>query len=405
MASIIERKEVSQCLDSLLIRLKITRESMKIDSDFGKGANYTGDIIKLWVNGRDEKNQQVELRLLLKVALRDISTRKMISIERAYQCETFMYETVFDLFAQMQAEAKIEDRFESYPKYYASSTKPMEELVVLENLTSFQVVDRLETLTFRQARMLAKEIGKLHALSFVLRRKNPQRFQQFSKNIRNETFEEDEYVKLVIYGLIAFNPKYLTVLESEKLRMVYEKVRSLPTRFHEMYDRYYRFDPDNEYGVIGHCDLWSTNLLFNEQEVRIIDWQTARICSPAVDLSLILFICCNGEVRNKHAQHLTEVYYDSCSAMLRQFDEDPNIVFPRTVLEAHLKMYSGYALCLALRTVSMMSVPENEIPDPTLAQNYDDMIKMYMEVNMVREIFDDRIRDMLTDYVNYGYDL
>ncbi|KAF5277584.1 hypothetical protein FQR65_LT15940 [Abscondita terminalis] len=329
----------------------------------------------------------------------------MLSIERAYQCETFIYETVFSLFARMQAEAKIENRFESYPKYYASSTKAMEELIMLENLTSFKVVDRLETLTYHQAQILVKTIGKLHAMSFVLRRKNPQRFRELSKNVRNEKFEEDEYVKLVINVLSGLNPKYLALLESEKLRMAYEQVRDLPSKFHEMYDRYYRFDPENEYGVISHCDLWSSNLLFNEQEVRIVDWQTSRVCSPAVDLSMILFICCDGEVRNKHRNDLIEAYYDSCSEMMLDFGEDPNALFPRAILQKHFETYSGYALCLALRTVTMISVPEDEIPDTSLAESHNEVIDMYKKMKVNPKIFDKRIRDILTDYVSYGYNM
>ncbi|KAF5277582.1 hypothetical protein FQR65_LT15938 [Abscondita terminalis] len=401
MESISDRKEVLACLQSLLNRLKITRESLTTDSNLRKGVNYNGEIIKLCINGRDENNQHVQLRLLIKTALRDISTREMVSIARSYQCEAFVYETIFVSFAELQEKANVKDRFESYPKYYASSTKAMEELVVLENLTSFQDVDRLATLNFQQARMLAKEIGKLHALSFVLRKKDPQLFQEFSKKIRNEKLEEEEYVKFIIAALTARNSQFLAMFDSE---IVYDKVRNLPSKYREMYERYYRFEPEDEHGVIGHCDLWASNLLFNEQDVRIIDWQTSRVCSPAVDISLMLFVCCNREVRNKHRQDLIEAYYDSYSAMLLQFGEDSNTLFPRTVLENHLKFYSGYALCLALRTVTMISVPEDEIPDLSLAQNSSEVIDMYMKVNMNPKIFNVRIKDILTDYINYGYD-
>ncbi|KAF5277581.1 hypothetical protein FQR65_LT15937 [Abscondita terminalis] len=349
MASINDRKEVIKCLDALLKRLGITRKSMETDSGFGKGANYTGDIIKI-------------------VPFRDVTTRKILCIKQAYQCEAFMYETVFSSFARMQSDANIKDRFDSYPKYYASSMKAMEELVVLENLTSFQVGDRLETLTYHQARILAKEIVDYLCVNVV-------------------------------------ESQYLALYDSEKFRTQHEKVRTFPSKIHEMYLRYYRFDPEDEHGVIGHCDLWSTNLLYNEQEIRIIDWQTARVCSPAVDLSLILFICCDAEVRNQHGQDLIEAYHDSCSTMLGQFGEDPNAVFSRTVLEKHLKMYSGYALCLALRTVTMISVPEDEVLDPSKARNYIDLIDMYKNVSMDPKIFDARIRGILTDYVSYGYDM
>ncbi|KAF5277585.1 hypothetical protein FQR65_LT15941 [Abscondita terminalis] len=384
MASISERVEVSEFLVSLLNRLKIVCESFENDTDFAKGANHTGEIIKLWVNGRDEKEQKVELCLLLKIALRDISSRKIFSIESSYGCESFVYETIFTLFARMQDEAKIEDRFESYPKYYSSSTKAMEELIVLENLTSFKVVDRSETLTYHQARILAKEIGKLHALA-------------------NKKLEEEEYVKFAVHWIGSWNSRYLDLFDSELMR---ETVRTLiPAKIREMFARHYSFDPDDVYGVIGHCDLWSSNLLFNEQEVRIIDWQTSRVCSPAVDLSQILFSCCDGEVRNKHKQDLIQAYYDSCSEMLMMFGEDPNATFPRAILQKHLETYSGYALSLALRTVTLISVPKDEIPDTSMSQSYAEVTEKYMTVNLNSNIFDKRIRDILTDYVSYGYDI
>ncbi|KAF5277587.1 hypothetical protein FQR65_LT15943 [Abscondita terminalis] len=339
MSSINERKEVSECLDSLLNRLRITRESLKTVSEFGKGVNYTGEIIRLWVHGRNEKNQEVELSFLLKIAFRDVSRREMFSIERAYQCEAFMYGKIFSSFAQMQEQRKSK---------------------IVSNRTRTSI--------------LAKEIGKLHAMSFSLRIKNPQLFREFSKNIRNEKLEEELQPNLVLQGLHATTPKFLSLFDSEECRMLYEKVRILSNKFHEMYRRFYRFDPEDEYGVIGHCDLWASNLLFKEQEVRIIDWQTSRVCSAAVDLSMMLFICCDGGVRHNHRHDLIEAYYDNFSKMLRQFGEDPNVVFPRAVLEKQLKTYSGYSLCLALKTVTMMSISEDEIPDPSLFKTIQNLL-------------------------------
>ncbi|KAK4878846.1 hypothetical protein RN001_011352 [Aquatica leii] len=263
----------------------------------------------------------------------------------------FVYRSLFPLFAEMQID--VEDRFESYPKYFASSANYLNEVIILEDMVQYKLFDRLGTLTHDHALILTKEIGKLHAMSFVLRKRDPKRFREISDNIRNEPRDGD--------------------------------------------------------AMSNHCDLWAGNLLFDDEnhpsQVCIVDWQTARVCSPCIDLAQILFACCDKSLRNKSNIDLIQTYYDSCSSHIRQFGEDPNVLFPYAVLEKHLKKYAGYSLCISFRTIYMMSIPVDKIPDLSTVQTYMDAVNLYNGVMLDSNVFDKRIRDLMLDYIRYGYDL
>ncbi|KAK4878848.1 hypothetical protein RN001_011354 [Aquatica leii] len=398
-----ERNQASECLNGLLKRLNITLEDSKTTLDVGKGVNYTGEIKKLHIKGKNENGDSVELRLLLKLAPNYLPIRKILTIDRSYQCEMFVYRSLFPLFAEMQTD--VEDRFESYPKYFASSANYLNEVIILEDMVQYKLFDRLGTLSHDHALILTKEIGKLHAMSFVLRKRDPKRFREISDNIRNESRDGDEMSKLVSNGLTVWSTRVIQALDPVNDKAAFEKFKNFSNSIDMVLNRHYSFDSNDEYGVISHCDLWAGNLLFDDEnhpsQVCIVDWQTARVCSPCIDLAQILFACCDKSLRNKSNIDLIQTYYDSCSSHIRQFGEDPNVLFPYAVLEKHLKKYAGYSLCIAIRTTYMVSIPVDKIPDLSMVQTYMDVIKLFNASILDSNIFDERIRDLMLDYIRY----
>ncbi|KAK4878847.1 hypothetical protein RN001_011353 [Aquatica leii] len=402
-----ERNQASECLNGLLKRLNITLEDSKTTLHIGKGVNYKSEIKKMHIKGRNENDESVELRLFLKLAPNYLPIRTILSIDRSYQCEMFVYRSLFPLFAEMQID--VEDRFESYPKYFASSANYLNEVLILEDMVQYKLLDRLGTLSYDHALILTKDIGKLHAMSFVLRKRDPKRFLEISDNIRNEPRDGDATRKLNSTGLIVWGPRIIQALDPVNDKAAFEKFKNFSNIIDMFFKRHYSFDCNDVYGVISHCDLWACNLLFDDEnhpsQVCIVDWQTARVCSPCIDLAQILFVCCDKSLRDKSIIDLVQTYYDSCSSHIRQFGEDPNVLFPYTVLEKHLKKYAGYSLCIAFRAIYMMSIPVDKIPDLPMVQTYMDAINLYNAVVLDSNIFDKRIRDLMLDYIRYGYDL
>lgn len=134
-----------------------------------------------------------------------------------------------------------------------------------------------------------------------------------------------------------------------------------------------------------------------------MDWQLARIGSPALDLAYFIFTSTDKELRDKHYKDLIKEYYKSLCGHLKELGSDPDKAFPFAVLEEHLKKYSAYGLYMAVLLLFIMTSEVDEIPDiHDLATNESIMDKFnYDSKNMDK--YHDRIRGVILDFHKFGY--
>jgi hypothetical protein len=76
-------------------------------------------------------------------------------------------------------------------------------------------------------------------------------------------------------------------------------------------------------------------------KAKMIDFQLARYCSPALDISFFIYSCTSEELRDKHYDDLLKVYHDSLSEIIRDFGSNPDYLFPFSALEVKNIFNSG----------------------------------------------------------------
>lgn len=145
------------------------------------GKNYTAAIylIKLCVKER------VVLDLFAKVVKANESERKAMQISEMYRRERFVYLELVKIYNDLQDKYGLmkEDRY-NFVRFYAANAEPMEETVVLENLSSkgYHSPDRFEPMDWIFASKSVAQLAKFHALSFIFERENPKLFEAVIKS-------------------------------------------------------------------------------------------------------------------------------------------------------------------------------------------------------------------------------
>ncbi|KAF5292778.1 hypothetical protein FQA39_LY13823 [Lamprigera yunnana] len=397
---------IRECVVHMLNEQSISKHKITIEF-LGNVGNYLSDIGKIFVKGTKENGENASYDLFVKVAKQGES-REILSMKEFFNREIYTYKHVFSLFAKIQEESHIKDPFQVYPKFYTSSEVEEKEIIVLENMQQkgFRITERHQTFDYPHASILIKELGRLHALSFALKDRYPKLFQDIVTKLPDLEYHSGMR-KLVKYVSETIFPKYLYLIDVENQNEVYKKVEHIQKGLFNSLLQCSEVDINDPYLVIVHGDLWVTNVMFKYNKsfeptrVCLLDWQTTKISSPVIDISQLLFVCLSKKERDLYCDHLINDYYNSFSKFLMQFGGQPNVALPFKVLEDHLRKFSVCGLYTAIRMITLISISSEDAPDPNV-ENF-----MHALFNSKRNpnLFDTRMRDVLLDYVQYGYGL
>lgn len=83
------------------------------------------------------------------------------------------------------------------------------------------------------------------------------------------------------------------------------------------------------------------------KKICLLDWQMARMGSPALDVSYFLLTSTDKQLRDQHLEELLHVYYDALADTITASGSDPAKLFKFSDLEQQLKQFGIYGLTVA----------------------------------------------------------
>lgn len=219
-----------------------------------KGDGYLSSIWSSRVT-----NVIIEMNFIIKKAIHMSNPEEQKDVAVAFQNEIRIYKDILPAFEQLQEENNVKHAFNCYPKCYATSLRPGDEALVLDNLkiSGYGLWDRFTPLNEDHTVAVLKEYGRLHALSYALRDQKPQAFQRITEGF------QDLIGNIVETRWKPFFSKTLDVvgdlLKSEGNIVAAEKIASVKSEIVQIATCASSKDP---HSVILHGDCWSNNIMF-----------------------------------------------------------------------------------------------------------------------------------------------
>ena len=137
-------------------------------------------------------------------------------------------------------------------------------------------------------------------------------------------------------------------------------------------------------------------------DLCVLDWQLARISSPALDLSYFIFTCTDKKLRDKYYDKMLKTYHYSLCLQLTMLGSDPSL-FPFEALEEEMKSNSISGLFAATMVLFLMVAEVGDIPDYNNATAEDFNVDMAnMQVKTLLS-YTARITDVVKDFIRNGY--
>jgi len=321
--------------------------TFSVTSASGKGENYMGVICRIRVTGKKENGENTKLSIIMKIPPQSAMLREKFPMEPVYIKEVFVYNTMLPELCALEEKYNVpkSERFQRV-KCFKASSEQSKEYLVLQDIREegFRMANRRETLGPKHLKLVLKSMASFHALSFVFKRDNPETFLEFVNSpggLKNfETLKPFmEVARQKALGGIAD-------------KAILERVDKFTANMADVVDMYVDPESAGQYNVLCHGDFWNNNLLFKFEgdepvDVRLLDWQISRYCSPITDIAYLIFTGTDYGTRKKHFKYLMNYYHQCLGQKLGYMDCDVEEAFPKAVFEEHLKKLLTYGLFMS----------------------------------------------------------
>jgi hypothetical protein len=215
---------------------------------------------------------------------------------------------------------------EIFPKcYYAESGAACvggREIIVLEDMVprGFTPSAELIVLDYAHCAVALRQLARFHAVFYGMKKLETSSFHAMVKNIRTPKFGQishgdmNHFFKTTSYRAV----RYLEVrreIDQSTLDRVKNRLEHAGKHLVDL------LEPKEPLAVLCHGDFCRYNIFFRYDSGKpcdavLFDFQNVKYASPAIDLSLFMYMNTSSELRNHHWDDLFGEYHTTLTQTL-----------------------------------------------------------------------------------------
>ncbi|XP_077290630.1 uncharacterized protein LOC143914321 [Arctopsyche grandis] len=364
--------------------------ALRISPGSEKGDNYVGEMHKIEITSKH--NKSVLFNLIAKTTS-DKAISETLKVENMYNREADLYNIILPTFKKFQDEHKIpnEERFD-FVKCYIANTN----VILMEDMSAkgYRMHNRYNSYDSDHLELALFSLARYHSLSFAMKKLNPAMYKNLAKLV------EESVIFDLMNPLIKRSLLQATAIIDDASKA--KKLLSFSENGVEKFHKYIASESAAPYDVICHGDCWNNNILFKYKngtpvDMKFVDWQIARSCSPITDLSYMVYCSTDVPMRAKYNTRLFNMYYEEIKKQLTYFDCDVEECYPRAVFENHLKEFLPYGLLMGTLVIPLvLSNKGTELQTVDLCEADDSNAKKLPYT----ELSKDRVKGIVDDFIN-----
>ncbi|XP_068150733.1 uncharacterized protein [Drosophila tropicalis] len=369
-----------ETLEEGLRESKITLHELNYAWGSNPGDNYCSAIYQVqlkftrWSDGK-ESTEKEQLSLIVKTIPITQDTQFLEDV-RVFIKEK---QTYTDILPRLDI---LSNGHKFGAKYYHSVKAPVQTIVFNDLKTDgFRVASRESGLDWNHASLILKQLGRFHATSMVLAKKDPSILKQYNQGmlsegtlVKSDTFEEmfGGFLK----GLIKCSstwPGY------EKIS---ENLQRFSNNFQSVLLAASKPKPGDRYVVLNHGDLWTNNFMYAYDDASkpnvptrsiFVDFQLSFYGSPACDLNFLLNTSLKLELLQDKREDLIKIYYQSFKEALEHARYEQIPTYDDLLYE--LRSREIYGLFGLFAFLPMITMPKELAHDNSIENMKDEAFK------------------------------
>ncbi|KAM3965972.1 uncharacterized protein ACR2FA_012829 [Aphomia sociella] len=375
------------------------------------GDNYMANVKRIIIEG----NNGSTLKMIAKIAPTNEMSRAKMQAQILFRNESIMYTEVLPKLVEIQkTESTPVEDYLRFAECYGVLLEEPHELILLEDLqvSNYTMLDRFVSLTNESIKLNLKNFATLHALSMVLKKRNPNVFEDISQNLVDSLSSFDELSEFQYY-FESLEKDALSIVEGSKYQ---NAMRGTISKFLEQHKKIMKDQAKLKYSVVIQGDGWTNNIMFKLKdnipvEAIMIDYQMSKVSNPVCDILYMIFNCTDYDTRHAHYNDWIDYYHLQLEESLANYGMKADFLFSRDQLDADLKRYSKFFLSGAVMLSSMLirnSEDAAKIKDAMGSDNPD--IKEFTEEFQISKLdpdsisrFKNRIEGLVNSFLELGY--
>lgn len=378
-------------LDNIAERENLSNYTFKAENAISK-AGFVSQMIT--ISGQ-RSNSLCTLYLICKLPPFTIAHQEMFHSRGAFDRELEAYNTLLPQLTKYQREQRLrDDGFTEFPQCYGNFSDPVrcDYIIALQNMHASGFHRREVALDYNHAILALNVIGKMHGVSLAMR--HQQKLDNFEKSKPNWLLQmlkeptarrlADNHFEIALKSLRPNETELIANME--QLRIGY--VDSLTECCDETTEPYL---------VWSHGAICMQNIVFKYEEeetqsrpVRmcLLEWQNMQLCSPALDLSSLLFGAIDVEVCRDFYDEFILIYHNSVLDIMQRLLSNSGVVeLPLRMndLMEQMKLYARYGFIVAPMMETLMAGLTTGSEGGYLAEyeqkNIGDVIRLFFDKN------------------------
>jgi hypothetical protein len=288
--------------------------------------HFTSTILYINLELKFEHQAPQAYSLLVKLSPEDPILWNYLDTDVLFHNEILMYTEVIPFVEEFLSKRKTDLLGEMFPKcYYAESGAACvggRDIIVLEDMVPRGFTPSAERLVldYDHCAVALRRLARYHAVFYGLKKLETSRFRAMVKNIRTRNFGQSSPEDLS-YSYKTTSYRGVMYLEGRQ-EMDQTTLDRLKNRLeHAGQHVVDLMEPKEPLAVLCHGDFSRNNILFRYESGKpcdavLFDLQTVTYSSPAIDLSLFMYLNTSSELRNQHWDDLFGEYHTTLTRTL-----------------------------------------------------------------------------------------
>lgn len=189
-----------------------------------------------------------------------------------FEREVFVYNRLFPMFNRLQRSLGLNESnggFFAMPKCYVAYMNVFndEAFIIMQDLRhrGFEMLPKQKAVTFEHAKLLLQQLGRLHAMSFVLRDQRPDVFESFINIPDHYRHLIDSNSARSMFDSTFRRAERLLERPADRRLMAKLRAEWAPLMYAAL-----DVKKMGKFAVFGHSDCWNNNMMFRTENVSVI---------------------------------------------------------------------------------------------------------------------------------------